>query len=92
MNSMYGIVIVVCIIVSMVIYSCFSERGLLKVISLKSELQEMESFNESIRLENEECKEYIHLLSQDTRYIEKQAREELGLLKEGEIVYFFKND
>ena len=37
-------------------------------------------------------KEYIHLLNEDTRYIEKLAREELGLLKEGEIVYFFKND
>ena len=89
---MYGIVIVVCIIVSMVIYSCFSERGLLKVISLKSELKEMESFNESIRLENDECSEYIHLLNEDTRYIEKLAREELGLLKDGEMVYFFKND
>ena len=89
---MYGIVIFVCIIVSMVIYSCFSERGLLEVISLKSELKEMEAFNETLRLENEECNEYIHLLNEDTRCIEKLAREELGLLKEGEMVYFFKND
>ena len=89
---MYGIVIVVCIIVSMVIYSFFSERGLLKVISLKSELKEMEAFNETLRLENEECNEYIHLLNEDSRCIEKLAREELGLLKEGEMVYFFKND
>jgi len=92
LNSMCGIVIVVCIIVSMVIYSCFSERGLLEVISLKSELKEMEAFNETLRLENEECNEYIHLLNEDTRYIEKLPREELGLLKEGEMVYFFKND
>ncbi len=92
LNSIYGIVIVVCIIASIVIYSCFSERGLLKVISLKSELKEMEAFNESLQLENEECNEYIHLLKDDTRYIEKLAREELGLLKEGEMVYFFKND
>jgi cell division protein FtsB len=92
LNSRYGIVVVVCIIVSMVIYSCFSERGLLKVFSLKSELKKMEALNDSIRLENEECSEYIHLLNEDTRYIEKKAREELGLLKEGEMVYFFKND
>jgi cell division protein FtsB len=92
LNSIYGIGIVVCIIVSIVIYSCFSERGLLKVISLKSELKEMEAFNESIHLENEESKEYIYLLNEDTRYIEQLAREELGLLKEGELVYFFKND
>ena len=92
LNSIYGIVIVVCIIASIVIFSCFSERGLLKVISLKSKLKEMEAFNQSLQLENEECNEYIHLLKDDTRYIEKLAREELGLLKEGEMVYFFKNE
>ena len=92
LNSTYGIVIVVGIITSIVIYSCFSERGLLEVISLKSKLKEMEAFNKSLQLENEECNEYIHLLKDDTRYIEKLAREELGLLKEGEMVYYFKND
>ena len=92
LNSIYGIVIVVCIIASIVIYSCFSERGLLKVISLKSKLKEMEAFNESLQLKNEECNEYIHLLKHDTRYIEKLAREELSLLKEGEVVYYFKNE
>lgn len=92
LNSIYGIVIVVCIIASIVIYSCFSERGLLKVISLKSKLKEMEVFNESLQLENEECNEYIHLLKDDTRYLEKLAREELSLLKEGEMVYYFKKD
>jgi cell division protein FtsB len=92
LNSIYGIVIVVCIIASIVIYSCFSERGLLKVISLKSKLKEMEAFNESLQLENEECNEYIHLLKDDTRSIEKLAREELSLLKEGEMVYYFKKD
>ena len=92
LNSIYGIVIVVCIIASIVIYSCFSERGLLKVISLKSKLKEMEAFNESLQLKNEECNEYIHLLKDDTRYIEKLAREELSLLKEGEVVYYFKNE
>ena len=92
LKSIYGILIVVCIIASIVIYSCFSERGLLKVISLKSKLKEMEAFNESLQLENEECNEDIHLLKDDTRYIEKLAREELGLLKEGEMVYYFKKD
>ena len=92
LNSIYAVLIVVCIIVAIVVYSCFSDRGLLKVISLKSELKEMEIFNQKLQLENEECKENIDLLNEDTRYIEKLARDELGLLKEGELVYFFKND
>jgi len=92
LNSLYGIVIVVSIIASIVIYSCFSERGLFKVISLKSELREMEEFNQNLQLENDELKEYIYLLNEDTRYIEKLAREELGMLKEGEMLYFFEKD
>ena len=92
LNSIYSIVIVVCIVVTIVIYSCFSERGLIKFISLKSELRKMEEFNNTLQLENEELKEYINLLNEDPRYIEKLAREELGLLEKEELVYFFEID
>ena len=92
LNSIYGILILVCIITSIVIYSCFSERGLLKVLSLKSELREIEECNKSIQLENEALNESIPLLNDDPRYIEKLAREELGLVGKGELVYFFEND
>lgn len=92
LKSIYGILIVVCIIAAIVIYSCFSERGLLKVFSLKAELREIEEFNESIQLENEAMNESIPLLNDDLRHIEKLAREELGLLEAGEFVYFFENE
>ena len=48
--------------------------------------------NKSLEQENESLKEYSYLLKNDTHYIEKIAREELGLLKSGEVVYFFEND
>ena len=90
LNGIYSMIIVVGILVTIVIYSCFSERGLIKVISLKSELRKMEEFNNNLQLENEELKEYIILLNEDPRYIEKLAREELGLLEKEELVYFFE--
>ena len=92
LNGTYSIVIVLCVIAAIVIYSSFSERGLFKVISLKSELQEIEELNSSLQSENEDLKEGIKLLKKDSAYIEKLAREELGLLEREEFVYFFENE
>ena len=91
LHSIYGIVGAVCIIAFIAIYSCFSERGLLQVFSLQSELREIEEFNKSIQLENDELDVHVRLLNSDNMdYIEQLAREELGLCEPGEMVYFFE--
>lgn len=93
LNSIYAIVIAVCMIILIVIYSCFSERGLLQVLSLQSELREIEERNKSIQLENDELDEHVRLLNSDNMdYIEQLAREELGLSEPGELVYFFEKE
>jgi cell division protein FtsB len=93
LNSIYGIVGAVCIIAFIVIYSCFSERGLLQVLSLQSELREIEELNQSIQLENDELDDRVRLLSSDNLdYIGQLAREELGLSEPGEMVYFFEKE
>ena len=93
LNSIYGICGAVCIIASIVIYSCFSERGLLQVLSLQSELKEIEELNENIQLENDELDAHVRLLNSDNMdYIEQLAREELGLSEPGEMVYFFEKE
>ena len=74
------------------LYSCFSGRGLVNVLSLKKELAEIEAVNQNIAVENDKLKEYMYLLMNNKRFIEDIAREELGLVKNGEIVYFFKNN
>ncbi len=93
LNGIYGIVGAVCIIAFIVIYSCFSERGLLQALSLQSELREIEERNKSIQLENDELDAHVRLLDSDNvEYIEKLAREELGLSEPGEMVYFFEKE
>ena len=64
----------------------------MNVLSMRKELQKIQQNNKSLEQENESLKEYSYLLKNDTHYIEKIAREELGLLKSGEVVYFFEND
>ena len=93
LNSIYGIVGAVCIIAFIVIYSCFSDRSLLQVLSLQSELREIEELNKSIQLENDELDAHVLLLKSDNLdYFEQLAREELGLCEPGEMVYFFEKE
>ena len=92
LNSPYGFLFLLGCIVCIVIYSCLGERGLLNVLSMRQELQKIDETNKIIHQENESLKEYSYLLKNDVHFIEKIAREELGLLKSGEVVYFFEND
>jgi len=73
-------------------YSCFAERGLVNVLSLQKELAEVDTYNQSMAAENEKLKDYIYLLKNNKRFIENIAREELGLVRDGEILYFFENN
>jgi cell division protein FtsB len=86
-----GSIVLVAILV-ILLYSCFSERGLVNVFSLKKELAEIEADKRNLTAENEKLKEYMYLLRNNKRFIENIAREELGLVRNGEIVYFFKSN
>ncbi|MBF0343938.1 MAG: septum formation initiator family protein [Nitrospirae bacterium] len=68
----------------------FDEMGVVKYFKLKSEEKQMEE--NLVRLENEisAIKEEISAIGTDPFYIEKQAREDLGLAKPDE--YIFKID
>ena len=92
LNSIYGLLMLLGCVFSIVIYSCLGERGLMNVLSMRKELQKIQQVNKSLVEENESLEAYSYLLKNDTHYIEKIAREELGLLKPGEVVYFFEND
>jgi len=91
LNTMYGFIMLCGLVVVILLYSCFGERGLMNVLSLKQKLAEIENCNQSVRSENETMKNYIYLLKNDNKVIENIAREELGLVRSGEIVYFFES-
>lgn len=73
------------------LFACFGERGLKEVFALQRELEEIVSVNRELQQENESLAHYVHLLRNDTALIEKIAREELGLVGAGEMIYFFEN-
>ena len=65
------------------------EDGYLAVIAAKARVSKLEKEIEAIEDKNKELRSEIRSLRSDERAIEKIAREDLGLVKKGEIVYEF---
>lgn len=67
----------------------FLNKEFLRFYQLKEEYNYILSKNAALRKENQIFLLEIEALKKDKGYIEKIAREELGMVKKGEIVYYF---
>jgi len=81
----YFIVVILC----MGLLILFGERGLIDYMSLKGKRDALRGESARIEQENDILRKKIVLLRSDARYIEKIARDELGMVKKGDIVYRF---
>jgi len=92
LNNIYGFFIITGFILFILVYSYFGERGIMNVIALKKELGQIENYKQILKIENKKLEENSYFLQNDNKFIENIAREELGLMKTGEMVYFFENN
>jgi cell division protein FtsL len=67
----------------------FGDQGVLHLLRLQKELARIKEMNVKIEEENRKLKEEVRRLQNEKRYIEEIARKELGMVKEGEIIYQF---
>ena len=65
------------------------QDGYLAVIVNRERVSDLKKEIEAIEAKNKELRSKIRSLRSDKRAIEKIAREDLGLVKKGEIVYEF---
>jgi len=91
LTGAYGFFILLGFSLFIVLFACFGERGLKEVFALQKELGHIITVNQGLQQKNESLEKYIYLLQHDKALIEKIAREELGLVGAGEMVYFFEN-
>jgi cell division protein FtsB len=73
----------------------FGDKGVLHLLRLQNELSRIKEANKGTEAENRRLREEVRRLQNEKRYIEGIARKELGMVKEGEIIYQFdppKND
>ena len=71
------------------ILTFFGEKGIFHLFRLQKELARIKEKNVKLEEENQKLKEEVKRLQSDKRYIEEIARKELGMVKEGEIIYQF---
>lgn len=67
----------------------FGEMGFFNAVQLKKIHSKVAAEVASLQKENERFLSQLELLKNDSKTIERLAREQLGLVKEGELVYEF---
>ena len=85
-------IIVFIILIVLLGLTIFDRRGFIHMARLQEELAELEDYNNKLKTENKELRKEIGLLKNNLRYLEEVARSELGLVKEGELVYHLKKN
>lgn len=78
---------VIAVVVALIFFNEIS-----KVYFLKNENKRIEKRIEDLEAQNSAYREEIKALKQDERYIEKILREELGMIKDKEKIFRFKEE
>jgi cell division protein FtsB len=69
----------------------FGDSGLLSYLRMKGMQQQLSHEIDQIHQKNAELRHEIKSLRSDPDYIEQIAREQLGLVKDGEVIYQFND-
>ncbi len=77
------------IILFILFFTIFGERGLLRIYHLTQEKKQIEERVKALQTENDQLKREIEALKTDRRYLESIARKDFGLVRKNEIIYQF---
>jgi len=75
------------VLILFVIAAVNGDHGLIHLLHMRSEQSELEHTAFNLQQQNERLRKRIWRLQSDDHYIEKLARERLGLVRKGEIMY-----
>jgi cell division protein FtsB len=78
------------LVCAMILFTIFGGRGLVQIYHLKEERDRVNLANARLREENQKMTHQIQRLRHQKEEVEKLAREELGLVKKGEVIYQFE--
>jgi len=70
-------------------FTVFGENGLFKLASDQRQRNGLLDEADRLRADNEQLRVEIDLLENDRAYVERLAREKLGMVKPGEFVFQF---
>jgi cell division protein FtsB len=70
-----------------VVAAVFGDHGLIHLLHMRGEQRDLEQMAFDLQQRNAQLRDRIHHLQSDDVYLERVARERLGLVKKGEIIY-----
>ena len=76
----------------LVVDALIGEKGLMESMRARREYRQLELSLESLRRENARMREEVRRLKEDPSAIEAVAREELGLIRDGEVLVIIKDE
>jgi cell division protein FtsB len=76
-------------VLTLCLVTAVGDRGVLHLWRLREEKAKLDEENYRLQRENEDLRQRISKLRNDNFYLEKIAREELNLVRPGEIIYRF---
>lgn len=77
------------VILFILYFTVFGERGLLHIHHLRQENEEVLKKVQDMKAENDRLKREIEALKSDRRYLESIARKDFGLVRPNEVIYQF---
>ena len=77
------------LILLLAVVTVFGERGAIHLWRLRGEKSRIDEQNYRLQKENELLRQRVSRIRNDNHYLEKLAREELNLVRPGEVIYRF---
>lgn len=84
----YYLLFLACLVV--VIYGILGDQGFFHLHRLKLELSDLQQKIAVVETENVRLRQEIQHLKTDPAYIERLARQDLGMLRENEVLFLFR--
>lgn len=81
--------IILCAALVLLFFAVLGDHGLLRLFHINAELKDLDEQNTKLESEIIEMKNKSFAVSHSDFALEKDAREQLGLSKPGEIIYIF---
>jgi cell division protein FtsB len=75
----------------LVVDALVGDKGLLETMRARKQYAEVAASLQALRQENEHLRDKMHRLTDDPEMIESVARQQLGLVRPGELVFVVKN-
>jgi len=77
----------VCALLVLLVSAVYGEHGLMHLRQLRVRERELEQLTFQLQQRNEKLRQHIRRLETDDAFIERLARERLGLVKKGDLIY-----